>query len=249
MEKESTPFMHEKSENPVDPFYVKIPNAPLISSADAMRIEKELLDRLKMRGPRGSTLKPLAIFYSRVGQQETAYRYLKTWMKHTKNAEELAECLLMCGQLAEQVDQPKSAIAFYREGLQVGAKESQVTYYLNNNLGYCLNNEAEYEQALRYCEAAIRIDPTRSNAYKNLGVCFQGLGRYSDAAATWIKALHTDASDPRSMDLLEKLMKHQDEAIQRDIPDIHQKLEACRHALATAKTGRFADWARGLTLN
>ncbi len=249
MEKESAQYMNQKPVDPADSFYIKIPNAPLISSADAMRIEKELLDRLKMRGPRGSTLKPLAVFYSRVGQQETAYRYLKTWMKHTKNSDELAECLLMCGQLAEQVDQPKSAIAFYREGLQVDSKETQVTYYLHNNLGYCLNNEAEYEQALQQCEAAIKIDASRSNAYKNLGLCYQGLGRYGEAASTWIKALHTDASDPRPMEFLEKLMLHQSEAVERDIPDIRKKLETCRQAMNTAKTGRFADWARGLTLN
>jgi tetratricopeptide (TPR) repeat protein len=249
MEKESAKSVNETSPNPAEPFFIKMPNAPLISSADAMRIEKELLDRLKSRGPRGSTLKPLAIFYSRVGQQETAYRHLKTWMKHTKNSEELAECLLMCGQLAEQVDQPKSAIAFYHEGLQVGAADPQVNYYLHNNLGYCLGNEAEYEQARHHCEAAIKLDATRSNAYKNLGLCHQGLGRYGEAATAWIQALHTDASDPRPLELLEKLFVHQSEVLERDIPDIRRKLDACRHALATAKTGRFADWARGLTLN
>jgi tetratricopeptide (TPR) repeat protein len=247
MEKESAKSMNESS--PAEAFYVKIPHSPLINSADAMRIEKELLDRLKLRGPRGSTLKPLAVFYSRVGQQETAYRHLKTWMKHTKNSDELAECLLMCGQLAEQVDQPKSAIAFYREGLQVGTKDEQILYYLHNNLGYCLTNEAEYEQARHHCEAAIQIDSTRSNAYKNLGLCLQGLGRYGEAVASWVKALHTDASDPRPMDLLEKLLTHQNEVVEREIPDIRQKLEACRHAVTSAKTGRFADWARGLTLN
>lgn len=249
MEKESVNSVDETSPGSTDPFFIKMPDAPLISSADALRIEKELLDRLKSRGPRASTLKPLAIFYSRVGQQETAYRHLKTWMKHTKNSDELAECLLMCGQLAEQVDQPKSAIAFYREGLQVGSQDPQVSYYLHNNLGYCLSNEAEFEQALHHCEAAIKMDATRSNAYKNLGLCHQGLGRYGEAAAAWIKALHTDASDPRPLELLDKLLVHQAAVLEQEIPDIRRQVEACRHALATAKTGRFADWARGLTLN
>jgi len=235
--------------DPRDPFLIKIPDLPQVGSADATRTEQELLANLKAKGPRGETLKPLAIFYSRVGQQEKAYQYLKVWMKYTRNKAELAECLLMSGQLAEQIQQPASAVAFYREGLKHGTDDPKVAYYLHNNLAYCLNQTAEYEEASRHCEAAIALDGSRANAYKNLGVTQQALGRLGDAARSWIKALHVDASDDRSLELLEQLVANQREAVIAALPDIDAQLEACRRATAAAKNGRFADWARGLTMN
>jgi len=232
-----------------DTFYIKLPQGPRIGSADALRTEKELLERLRLQGSKGETLKPLAIFYSRVGKQETAYQYLKTWMKATRNPEELAECLMMCGQLAEQVEQPKAAIAFYREGLELKPQSPAVNYSLNNNLGYCLNIQAEYEQARRHCKAAIELDPSRSNAFKNLGQSLVGLGRYAEAAESWLLALHTDVSDDRSLGLLENLLTAHKGAVLTEIPDIDKKVEECRHAVTSARGGRFADWSRGLTFN
>ena len=85
------------------------------------------------------------------------------------NKEELAECLLMCGQLAEQIQQPASAIPFYQEGLKHASNDPKVNYYLHNNLAYCLNHQAEYEEALRHCEEAMTLDSSRANAYKNQG--------------------------------------------------------------------------------
>ncbi len=230
-------------------FYIKLPEGPRITSAEALRMEHELLERLRLVGPRADTLKPLAIFYSRVGQQETAYRHLQTWMKHTQDKEETAECLLMCGQLAEQVEQARSAAAFYREGLELDPKRPAVAYFLHNNLAYCLNAFAEYTEGAEQCRAAIDLDPSRAYAYKNLGVSLMGLGRYAEAAETWFRALHLDVSDPRPLDLLDRMLLTYREAVAAGIPDLDERLESCRRAVDSARTGRFADWARGLTYN
>ncbi len=230
-------------------FYIKVPDMPLIGSAEAQKSEQELLAGLKLRGPRADTLKPLAVFYSRVAQQEKAYSYLKLWMRRAKNNEEFAECLLMCGQLAEQTGQLKNAASFYREGLKYQPKETQLNYYLNNNLGYCLNVQAEYKLSMQYCEAAIGFDPSRPNAVKNLGISLIGLKKYVEAARILFKATHIDASDQRSLELMEKLLADHSAVLLAEIPDFNEQLEACRQAAATAQKGRFADWARGLTLN
>lgn len=232
-----------------DAFYVKMAETPHIGSAEALRAEQQLLERYKARGPRAGTLKPLAIFYGRVGQQERAYQYLKLWMKHARGQDELAECLLMSGQLAEQVDQPEPAAAFYREALSQKGQDPRVNYYLHNNLAYCLNQQGQFVEAVQHCQAAIALDPSRANAFKNFGSCLQGLGRWADAAQAWIKAVHVDVSDRRALELLEKLIPRHDEKIRETIPDIDQQLEACRRAYERAGTGRFSDWARGLTLN
>ncbi len=232
-----------------DSFFIKLPGAPQVGTAEAQRQERELLERLRRKGPRAETLKPLVIFYSRVGQQETAYRYLKTWMKHSKQPEELSECLLMSGQLAEQVGQVQAAAAFYREGLELKPEAVAVNYFLHNNLAFCLNSLFEYEAAASHCHKAIEYDPSRANAYKNLGASYHGLGQYAQAAAMWLKALHIDVSDGRPLELLENLLTAQLEAVQREIPDVQEQLTECRHAVQSAKGGRFADWARGLTFN
>lgn len=230
-------------------FYVKMPDAPQISSAEALRTEQQLLAQLKTRGPRGEALEPLVVFYSRVGQQERAYHYLKLWMKHARSQDELADCLLLSGQLAEQVNQPEAAIAFYREGLTHKTDNIRILYFLRNNLAYCLNTRGEYLAALDHAQHAIALDPSRANAFKNLGVSLQGLGRYTEAARAWLKATHVDVGDRRSLDLLEKLLETQRGKVLAEIPDLDEQLEACRRAARTVQSGRFADWAKGLTLN
>lgn len=230
-------------------FRIRMAEFPRIGSAEAMRMERELQERLRMQGPRARTLKPLALFYARTGNQEKAYHYLKQWMKRAEHPEALAECLLMCGQLAEQVDQVKSAIAFYREALDLSPKHPQVRYFLHNNLAYCLNRLAEYKDAEAHGRHAAEIDPSRANAFKNIGTSLAGLGRYAEAARVWLQALHVDASDPRALEQLEDLYAAQGDKLCEAVPDFAGELERARRAVKTARTGRFGDWARGVTLN
>jgi tetratricopeptide (TPR) repeat protein len=249
MSQESDNVEQEKDKENVDSFYVKMPDVPQVGSAEATNTEQQLLAHLKSRGPRAETLKPLAVFYSRVGQQERAYQYLKMWMKYTKNRDELAECLMMSGQLAEQVGQPEPAISFYREALSQNSEDFKINYYIHNNLAFCLNTQGEHDKAIAHCETAIKIDPSRANAYKNLGVSLSGLGRFAEAVNIWIKATHVDVSDGRALELLEKCLAEHREGIVAEIPEIDEQLKTCKRAVESAKTGRFADWARGLTLN
>lgn len=231
------------------PFYIKMPDTPQVVSAEAQRSEQELLANYKAKGPRAETLKPLAIFYSRVGLQEKAYQYLKLWMKHAKNQEEMAESLLMSGQLAEQVKQYDAAITFYKEALKYKCENKLISFFLHNNLAFCLNETSEFNDAMKHCEVAINIDNSRANVYKNFGISLQGLEKYGEAAKIWIKAVHIDISDTRSLKLLEALMVDHGETVKESIPDIEEQLDASRRAATSAKTGRFADWARGLTMN
>ncbi len=230
-------------------FYIKIPDGPQITSAEAHHSEQELLARYKAKGPRAQTLKPLAIFYSRVGDQEKAYQFLKLWMKHAKTKEELAESMLMSGQLAEQIGHYQEAMVFYKQGLTYKHANKLISYFLNNNLAYCCNQLGAHEEAITFCEAAIHYDQSRANVYKNFGVSLAALGRYAEAAQIWIKALHVDVSDSRALELLEKLMQEHGEKVREAVLTVDEEMAACRRAVASARTGRFADWARGLTLN
>lgn len=233
----------------LDSFYVRMPSAPMVSSAEAAKNERQLLSRLRSLGPRAETLKPLAVFYSRVGMPNKTYQYLRRWLKSARDRNELAECLLMLGQLAEQAGQPDAAIRYYQSGLSQQSGQKIVAYFLHNNLAFCLNQKADFEQALRHGQEAVRLDASRSNAFKNSGVAWEGLGRPVEAAQAWIQAIHADASDKRALELLEALWVKEPAALRAGLPDLDAKLEACRRAVGTAHTGRFADWALGLTLN
>jgi len=116
-------------------------------------------------------------------------------------------------------------------------------------MAYCLNHLGYHEEATNFCEAAINHDHSRANVYKNFGISLVGLNKVVAAAKIWIKALHVDVSDNRSLALLEKIMASHGEQIREEIHDIDEQIESCKSAVASAKTGRFADWARGLTLN
>lgn len=249
MTQDSQPKSRKPSEREADDFHVRIPDQPQVGSAEAMHTEAQLLAKLKRQGPRGETLKPLAVFYAQVGKQEAAYGYLKTWMRNSRDPEELAEALLMCGQLAEQVQQHKTAAAFYREALDLKPQQPRVRFFLHNNLSFCLGGMHEYEEAMAHARRAVELDPSRANAYKNLGVALDGLGRYVDAARMWLRALHVDASDDRALEHLEALAAAQGEALRERIPELDTELERCRRAVHTARRGRFADWAKGLTFN
>jgi hypothetical protein len=56
------------------------------------------------------------------------------------------------------------------------------------------------------CRAAVAIDPRRRNAHKNLGVALQGLGRYAEAARSYLRAADICPADTRALRLLQALI-------------------------------------------
>jgi tetratricopeptide (TPR) repeat protein len=111
---------------------------------------------------------------------------------------------------------------------------SKTWYFIHNNLGYCLNHCGRHEEAVPYLERAIDLDPLRHNAYKNMGIACEGLGQLTDAALFYIKAVQTNASDPRSLMHLELLaQKHPDLTVA--VPNFEAHLQACRMAVRHAQ--------------
>jgi tetratricopeptide (TPR) repeat protein len=231
------------------PFWLKIPEAPQVGTANPEKTEQRLLEKLKIRGPRAETLKDLGIFYSRVGRQDKAYEYFKQWLKLARTSEELAECFLYCGQLSEQVQAFTEAVIFYRKGLAQDCEQAAVRYFLLNNAGFCYNMLGQHEEALPLLEEALELDPQRPNAYKNLGVALQAFGEYSRAASLWLHAIHLDASDRRAYDLLKALLQEHYAEVKMQIQDLDQLWQRCQEAVTRSQQGRLADWAKGLTLN
>ncbi len=201
----------------------------------AQEAEKFLLEKLKKnKHDPDETLWDLAILYSMTNRQSIAMDYIRQLMKRTNDPETKAHYLLKMGQFSEQVRDYDSAITYYRQAFSLEPVHTELWYYINNNLGYCLNHFGKYEEGERYCRAAIRIDPERHNAYKNVGISLEGQGQYSEAAKSYVSAIRANAADPRALVHLENLVAEHDE-VSIEIPDIDEQLDRCREAVRMAK--------------
>ena len=119
----------------------------------------------------------------------------------------------------------------------VTAQTYDEIHLINNNLGYCLNCLGECTRAEEYCRTAIRIDPGRHNAYKNLGVSLQGQRRIVEAAKAFIASVWRCPKDPRALSHLAALTEAHPE-ISEGFPDIHSQLQACVEVTRDAASRR-----------
>jgi tetratricopeptide (TPR) repeat protein len=203
--------------------------------------EKILLTRLaQSEAELERAMMDLVIFYSRTGRQELSLPYLQRLLDNTGNPEKKAHYFLKLGQLMEKLHNFEAAITFYSQAFSLEPVNSEVWYFINNNLGFCLNQFGRFGEAEAYCRAAIQVDPERQNAYKNLGCALEGLGRASAAAQAYIQAVQANPADPRALRHLEKLVAGHAE-IAAEIPDIMAQVEKCREAVRLVQGMRGED--------
>jgi tetratricopeptide (TPR) repeat protein len=149
------------------------------------------------------------------------------------NTQESALHLLQLGALMEKMDLYESALAFYARAHSLEREDNDVWYFLNNNLGYCLNIFKRHAEAEPFCREAIRINPDHHNAYKNLAISLEGQGNLPDAVENFILAVEKNAADPRALNHLDDLVNANPE-IEVEIPDIRARVEKCRKAVTLA---------------
>ncbi len=144
-----------------------------------------------------------------------------------QDPEKKAFCYLSVGQLLEQVREFDSAMEHYSRALLLEPTNACSWYFVHNNIGCCLNHSERFEEAEHYCRDAIRIDPTRYNAYINLGVSLEAQERYVEAAKSFLDAMKANAVDIELIEHLEGLVKEHVE-IEEDMSDIRNVLEEYR---------------------
>lgn len=133
------------------------------------------------------------------------------------------------GALLEGESDWTSAAESYRRCLGEVPGHPYVGYFGNNNLGYCLIQLGAFDDAEPYCAAAIEIDPRRHNAHKNLGLVYQGQGRWLDAALCFIEATQRCPEDPRAFRHLEQLVAARPE-LERKSAELRETINALRQA-------------------
>ncbi len=176
----------------------------------------------------------LARFYSHAQQHEKALHYLRQVLALQPDIENKAATVLAMGQTMEQVDDYAAAARYYREALAFEPANTRTWYFIHNNLGYSLNRLEQFDEGERFCRAAIKIEPRLPNGFKNLGIALRGQGRFAEAAACFVKSTQADASDPRSVKLLEELLQEHPELGF----DFEPALECCRKAVEVARQQR-----------
>jgi len=212
-------------------FSFSVPSQPQGKRISAQEAERLLLERLKSRESDFlDALWDLAYFYSKAGRQEQSQTYLERYIASTDDPEKRAGCFLAFGQSMEQMRDYESAMFFYSRAFVLEPENTGTWYLIHNNLGFCLNHFGRHSEAERYCRSAIKIDPSRHNAYKNLGVSLASQGDYAHAAENLIIATKANAADGRALKLLEQLLVEHPE-VRAEMPDIEQRIQACRAAV------------------
>lgn len=205
------------------------------AAVTAEEAEESLLEQLEQSGGTcRKTLLQLARVRSSMGKHSEALTHLERLLQLSDDIEENASYFLALGQLMEQLGDHSAATEYYRGGFRLKPSRPTTWYWINNNLGYCLNELKRYDEAEPYLRTAIETAPKMSNAYKNLGLCFLGQGDYAQAAENFVSAVRADASDIRPFKHLEGLVKSHPEILST-VPDLSRTIDLCRKAAEYAR--------------
>ena len=160
----------------------------------------------------------------------------QNWMELANSFKDLnarAEALVGMGGRLEACAVWTIAIQVYQEAIHLEPAGQKMWYFAHNNLGFCLNQLGRFDEGEAFCRQALKIDATRSNAYKNTGLALQGQGRFVEAAELFITGTLTRPQDGRSLDHLIELLESHPE-IREKLPTIDADIEKCRAAVETA---------------
>lgn len=206
------------------------PEGPVVALSIEQAEKLLLADLADAQKDRRKSLWELAQFYKMTKQHDNALQRLRELMPLLPDPEDKANCVFTMGQAMEQVGDYQSAIRYYKEAETLEPAHTFTWYFINNNLGYCLNTLGQISEGEVYCRRAITTDPDRPNAHKNLGIALAGMGQHRDAARSFVQATQANALDSRACRLLEDLLKAHPE-LEYEFQD---DLERCQKAVEFA---------------
>jgi tetratricopeptide (TPR) repeat protein len=199
------------------------------------KIEDLYLQKLvESNGICKTTIWNLTRLYSKTNRLQEAQIFMLKHLHLSVNDEERASSLLALGQIMEKMNDFFRAAEYYQEAYSVTSFNLLTRYFIHNNLGYSLNQLKRFEEAKVYLLSALKIDPSRPNAYKNLGLSYWGLGEYTKATRCFIAATKVYPVDQRSQKHLEELIQEHPE-LSAGIPAFVEGVTSCKNALELAR--------------
>jgi len=161
----------------------------------------------------------------------TAWNYFTKAVALTERPETKALCYLKMGALCEQSREYQAAADNYSKAFTLPQEENELWYFLNNNLGYSLNQAGRHTEAEQYCRKAISVNPLLYNAHKNLGLSLRGQGKYREAVASLLEAGKLAPGEQRAMGHLEEMFECRPELYKQIFGIKKGGLEALRKAI------------------
>jgi tetratricopeptide (TPR) repeat protein len=224
-------------DDPSEDRYI-LPDGQIVAIDDVEIIYTFLAGLEKDPGKLKGLLWGLARECGESGRYDGAFGYVEKISTLEQDPDARAHCFLTMGQLFEGKRDFQAAVDAYSRAFTLPARENDTWYFLNNNLGYSLNQIGDHDEAEPRCRTAIAINPDRHNAHKNLGISLQGQGRYLEAAQSLLRAARVAREDTRALDHLENLLS-QHEEIGTDHPEILQAVQECREVVRKARAERL----------
>ncbi len=158
--------------------------------------------------------------------EDEAYRkQAEQLLAHPERPDDVARAHLTLGVIHEHEMDWAAAVESYRKVVALNPQDPHQRYFGNNNLAYSLISLGRFDEAEAYCRAAIEVDGERHNAHKNLGLVYQGQGRWLDAALSFMTAYELNPRDARAWHHLQLLLGSK--------PELLAKSERLRDRVAT----------------
>lgn len=157
------------------------------------------------------------------------------YIRVAKGPGEQASRFLLAGVEFERAEEWMAAFHNYRMGLRLEPIDTEVTYFLHNNLARTGSRLGRHELAERHCRLAIGVDPLRAEAWLNLGVALEGRRLFGEAAKSYITATRARPREARAVAHLGSLVAARRESVAAHLPDIDaivERLEALVRAHA-----------------
>ena len=172
-----------------------------------------------------AALRMLASFYKETERWEDYGQYLEELVRLSEDEEETSRLLLRLGGESEGRKDWKAAARYYLRCVATNPTEPDVGYLSRNNLAYCLIQLGKWSPAESYCRSAIRMDPGRHNAHKNLGLALRGRGFLIESAQAFLVAVEQTPEDRRAIAHLNEMIQERPDAFVSS-PDLLDRIGA-----------------------
>lgn len=153
------------------------------ATKDFTTAKYSLLKSLEFKKDYLNTYLELGFAYSRLKQNDEAISYYKKAMEVDPKSHVPYNGI---GEVyRDNIKDRDEAMVWYRKTLEMNPKERKALF----GVGYCLNSQGKYGEAIPYLQKAIDNESTYTAAYVELGYSYYMSGRHSDAIEKFNKAI------------------------------------------------------------